>query len=107
MAASDRTAEAVQAPTPKLSDFQQLILHCLAEESRYGLGLKRALQDYYGTEVNHGRLYPNLDDLAEIGFVEKGKIDRRTNSYEITDEGQEWLDTRREWEDARWDGEQQ
>jgi len=48
-----------------LTAFQQNILAILAEEARYGLAIKRELENYYGTEVNHGRLYPNLDDLVE------------------------------------------
>ncbi|ELZ20434.1 PadR family transcriptional regulator [Natrinema limicola JCM 13563] len=35
----------------------------------YGLAIKRELEDYYGTEVNHGRLYPNLDELVDLGLV--------------------------------------
>jgi DNA-binding PadR family transcriptional regulator len=32
-------------------------------------------------------------------LVSKGQLDRRTNYYEITDEGLELLHERREWED--------
>jgi DNA-binding PadR family transcriptional regulator len=59
----------------------------LSEEPMYGLAIKRELEEYYGEEVNHGRLYPNLDDLVERGFVEKSELDKRTNQYELTDEG--------------------
>src|SRR6056297_2578344 len=70
-----------------LTAFQQNILVILAEEPMYGLAIKRHLEDYYGTEVNHGRLYPNLDDLVELGLVEKSELDKRTNQYELTDDG--------------------
>ena len=70
-----------------LTAFQQNILAILAEEARYGLAIKRELEDYYGTEVNHGRLYPNLDDLVEDDLVEKSELDKRTNEYELTDAG--------------------
>jgi DNA-binding PadR family transcriptional regulator len=64
-----------------------------------GLAVKSALDEYYGTEINHGRLYPNLDALVEKGLVEKGQIDDRTNSYSLTDRGRREIEARREWED--------
>jgi DNA-binding PadR family transcriptional regulator len=73
----------------ELTAFQQNILTILAEEPRYGLAIKRELEDYYDDEVNHGRLYPNLDDLVEMGLVEKSELDKRTNQYALTDEGYE------------------
>jgi DNA-binding PadR family transcriptional regulator len=71
----------------ELTAFQQNILTILAEEPRYGLAIKRELETYYESEVNHGRLYPNLDDLVEMGLVEKSELDKRTNQYALTDEG--------------------
>jgi DNA-binding PadR family transcriptional regulator len=71
----------------ELTAFQQNILTILAEEPRYGLAVKRELEAYYTSEVNHGRLYPNLDDLVEMGLVEKSELDKRTNQYELTDDG--------------------
>jgi DNA-binding PadR family transcriptional regulator len=73
----------------ELTAFQQNILTILAEEPRYGLAIKRELETYYESEVNHGRLYPNLDDLVEMGLVEKSELDKRTNQYALTDEGYE------------------
>jgi DNA-binding PadR family transcriptional regulator len=72
-----------------LTAFQQNILVILAEEPRYGLAIKRELEEYYGSEVNHGRLYPNLDELVEMGLVEKSELDKRTNEYGLTDAGHE------------------
>jgi DNA-binding PadR family transcriptional regulator len=72
---------------PELTAFQQNILVILTEEPMYGLAIKRELEGYYGTEVNHGRLYPNLDDLVEMGLVEKSELDKRTNQYALTDAG--------------------
>ena len=72
-----------------LTAFQKNILVVLAEEARYGLAIKRELEDYYGQEVNHGRLYPNLDDLVNKGLVEKSELDKRTNQYALTDAGLE------------------
>lgn len=80
-----------------LTAFQQNILVILAEEPMYGLAIKRQLETYYGTDVNHGRLYPNLDDLVEMGLVEKSELDKRTNQYELTDEGHAALLDQFEW----------
>jgi DNA-binding PadR family transcriptional regulator len=71
----------------ELTAFQKNILVILAEEPRYGLAIKRDLEDYYDSEVNHGRLYPNLDDLVEMGLVEKSELDKRTNQYALTEKG--------------------
>jgi len=71
----------------ELTAFQQNILVILAEEPRYGLAVKRELESYYGSEVNHGRLYPNLDDLVDQGYIEKSELDKRTNQYALTDAG--------------------
>jgi len=84
-----------------LTAFQRDVVYVLAGlDEAYGLAIKAELEEYYEGEVNHGRLYPNLDDLVDRGFVEKGQIDRRTNSYDLTDEGQRALADRREWEDS-------
>ena len=80
-----------------LTAFQQNILVILAEEPMYGLAIKRHLEDYYGTEVNHGRLYPNLDDLVEMGLVNKSELDKRTNQYELTDAGHDVVLGQVEW----------
>ncbi|WP_435099533.1 helix-turn-helix transcriptional regulator [Halarchaeum sp. P4] len=61
-------------------------------ETPYGLAIKRELEDAYGKEVNHGRLYPNLDSLVNKGLIEKGKIDDRTNEYRVTERGFALLD---------------
>jgi DNA-binding PadR family transcriptional regulator len=80
-----------------LTAFQHNILVILSEEPMYGLAIKRQLEEYYGTEVNHGRLYPNLDDLVEMGLVEKSELDKRTNQYELTDDGTEAVLQRLDW----------
>ncbi|MFB6102298.1 MAG: PadR family transcriptional regulator [Haloplanus sp.] len=80
-----------------LTAFQHNILVILAEEPMYGLAIKRQLEEYYGTEVNHGRLYPNLDNLVEMGLVEKSELDKRTNQYELTEDGHEAVLNRLEW----------
>ncbi|RLM71560.1 PadR family transcriptional regulator [Halorubrum sp. Atlit-8R] len=80
-----------------LTAFQQNILTILAEEPMYGLAIKRELEAYYGSEVNHGRLYPNLDDLVDDGLVEKSELDKRTNQYELTEAGHDVVLGQIEW----------
>ncbi|WP_101297840.1 PadR family transcriptional regulator [Halegenticoccus soli] len=84
-----------------LSGFQRDLLYVIAGfENPSGQDVKEELERYLDEEINHGRLYPNLDTLVERGYVEKGQIDRRTNSYRITDSGRQQLQDRREWEDG-------
>ena len=82
---------------PDLSKFQLRILAVLAEDARYGLAIRESLSEYYGEDVNHGRVYPNLDTLVEKGFVEKSALDRRTNEYAITHEGAQALTEEIQW----------
>lgn len=80
--------------------FQRDLLYVIAGmDSPHGLAVKEKLDDYYTGEVNHGRLYPNLDTLVERGLITKGKIDDRTNSYNITEDGEVLIIERREWEE--------
>lgn len=55
----------------------------------HGLGIKEILDEKYSSDINHGRLYPNLDQLADLGLVNKNvtAIDDRTHQYELTEEG--------------------
>ena len=63
-------------------------------EKSHGLGIQDRLNKKYDSEINHGRLYPNLDKLIERGLVEKSELDKRTNEYTLTDEGRETLNAR-------------
>ena len=82
-----------------LTGFQRDLLYCIAGlDDPYGLEIKRKLEAETGTEINHGRLYPNLDDLVEEGYLEKSSIDDRTNSYVLTEGGKQLLADRRDWE---------
>ena len=85
----------------ELSAFQENILTILAEEARYGLAIKRELENYYESEVNHGRLYPNLDDLVDMGLVKKSELDKRTNQYALTEDGYQALLDQLQWQVAR------
>ena len=65
-------------------------------EEPHGLAIKDELENYYESEINHGRLYPNLDTLVDKGLLEKGSKDRRTNFYTVTRRGRRELEYRRE-----------
>ncbi len=82
-----------------LTGFQRDLLYVIAgSDEPHGLAIKAELEAYYGKEVHHGRLYPNLDTLVDKGLVEKGKQDRRTNYYAVTRRGQREIEARTEWE---------
>ncbi|WP_196808387.1 MULTISPECIES: PadR family transcriptional regulator [unclassified Natrinema] len=87
-----------------MTKFQTRILEILAEDSRYGLAIKSELEDYYGVDVNHGRLYPNLDELCDLELVEKSKLDKRTNNYAITETARAFLEDDLGWQDERVNG---
>lgn len=71
-----------------LTAFQRDMLRLLAKTGpTYGLGLKRELEEWLNEPVNHGRLYPNLDQLVDDGYIEKSERDKRTNEYALTDRG--------------------
>ncbi len=82
-----------------LTGFQRDLLYAIAgEDEPHGLAIKSNLEEYYETEIHHGRLYPNLDTLVDKGLVEKGRRDRRTNFYTLTSRGRRELEARDEWE---------
>jgi PadR family transcriptional regulator PadR len=82
-----------------LTGFQRDLLYVIdGLDDPHGLAIKASLENYYETEIHHGRLYPNLDELVEKGLVEKGKKDQRTNIYTLTRRGRREIEARREWE---------
>ena len=62
----------------------------------HGLAIKDYLSEWYG-EVRHGRMYPNLDTLVDMGMVQKGAKDRRTNEYTLTRRGERELAAHVAW----------
>ncbi len=82
-----------------LTGFQRDLLYVIAgRDEPHGLAVKNELENYYENDINHGRLYPNLDSLVEKGLVEKGKKDDRTNTYTLTHRGHREIQARQEWE---------
>ncbi|MDL0129237.1 PadR family transcriptional regulator [Halobacterium salinarum] len=82
-----------------LTGFQRDLLYVIAGlDEPHGLAIKDELEEYYESEIHHGRLYPNLDTLVDKGLVEKGEVDQRTNSYTLTRRGRREIAARRNWE---------
>ena len=87
----------------ELTGFQRDLLYVIAGTERpSGQEIKEIISRDVG-EVNHGRLYPNLDALVEQGYVNKGQHDRRTNFYEISESGKTAIRDRRDWENQHVD----
>ena len=81
-----------------LTAFQRDILRLLdREDHRKGTAIRAGLEAYYDVEVNHGRLYPNLDQLVEKGLVEKSERDKRTNEYALTERARKALAAHDRW----------
>jgi len=88
-----------------LTAFQRDILRLLdREDHRKGTAIRSGLEAYYGVDVNHGRLYPNLDQLVEKGLIEKSERNRRTNDYALTDAAREALADHDAWIDGNGEG---
>lgn len=82
----------------ELTGFQRDLLYVIAGSERpSGQTIRREMEQHVDN-VNHGRLYPNLDALVEHALVEKGSQDQRTNFYELTEKGEELIEDRRRWE---------
>ena len=62
-------------PLFRLTGFQRDLLCVIAGlDQPSGQAIKERIEDEIETEVNHGRLYPNLDTLVENELVVKGKL---------------------------------
>lgn len=84
--------------TQEFTGFQRDALFVIAElGDPKGLEVKSKLEDIYDQDVNHGRLYPNLDELNDAGLVEVGSKDKRTNEYTLSEEGEEMLEDYVAW----------
>jgi len=79
--------------------FQRDLLYVIAGANQpSGQDVKEEIEQYYSHEINHGRLYPNLDTVVNKDLSRKGQLDRRTNYYAITKDGEEAIEDRRAWE---------
>jgi len=76
----------------KLSRFQiELLAIANTMDEPSGQDIRREYDGLTGSDTNHGRLYPNLKELVELGCVDKGKHDKRTNYYACSDKGRDVL----------------
>jgi PadR family transcriptional regulator PadR len=82
-----------------LTGFQRDLLAILvsrtdADAETPGQRIKDDLEVRGYRDINHGRLYPNLDELAERGLIEKERAayDNRTNSYRPSERGRELIE---------------
>ncbi|WP_226042866.1 helix-turn-helix transcriptional regulator [Natrinema sp. DC36] len=83
-----------------LTGFQRDLLYVIAgADQPSGQDVKEEVEQYYNADINHGRLYPNLDTLVNKELVEKGQLDRRTNYYAIADKGEETIEDRQKWKE--------
>ncbi|WP_338730061.1 helix-turn-helix transcriptional regulator [Haladaptatus sp. DJG-WS-42] len=83
-----------------LTGFQRDLLTVIAGHAKpSGQDIKSDLEAHLG-DINHGRLYPNLDTLVELELVEKGAIDRRTNYYELSETGRNALVEYADWREG-------
>lgn len=87
-----------------LTAFQRDLLRVIGsmEDEPKGLEVKSQIESYYGEEINHGRLYPNLDSLVQEGLIEKGEVDGRTNKYILTRNGMQKIRVRDEWNEEHY-----
>ena len=82
-----------------LTGFQRDLLYVIAGlDNPHGLAVRDELEDYYEAEIQHGRLYPNLDTLANKGLVEKRQKDSQSNEYSLTSRGTREIEARTGWE---------
>jgi len=88
-----------------LTGFQRDLLYVIAgADQPSGQDVKSEVETYYNSEINHGRLYPNLDTLVNKDPRREGELDRRTNYYEISDRGRQTIEQQPEWEQQYIDG---
>jgi len=87
-------------PLKRLSGYQRDLLVAVDQSpDDAGAGIREYLESEYGETVTHSQFYPNLDELAERGLIEKSEraIDDRTNSYTTTARGRTALRKHAAW----------
>jgi DNA-binding PadR family transcriptional regulator len=84
-----------------LTGFQRDVLVTIGRlnesgESPIGLDIKEILEMDYGG-INHGRLYPNLNELVGAGLVEKRERNGRSYYYSLAPRGKSGLESYANW----------
>ena len=79
--------------------FQRDLLWALSHDDTHnGRSLKTELDDYYGEELDHGRLTQSLDALVDGDLIAKRTRDGRTTEYRLTEHGRRALSARQAWQ---------
>ena len=79
--------------------FQRDLLWALSHDNTHNeRSLKTELDDYYGEDLDHGRLAQTLDALVEDDFVAKRTHHKRTTEYRLTEHGRRALSARQAWQ---------
>ena len=96
------SAMMIEADTyANLSAFQRDILWILADKGGLkGVAISDELESYYGEQVTHGQIYPNLDQLVDAGLIKKIPRNRRTNEYQLTEDAHQVLSARQSWQEV-------
>ncbi|WP_226005636.1 helix-turn-helix transcriptional regulator [Natrinema salinisoli] len=100
---TERRTHEITDPRPltNLTGFkrdQLFVIRMLADRNPHGLVIKDKLDCYYDEEITQGRLYQNLAELVDEGYVEKLPVDGRTNAYRPSERANERLEEHYEWE---------
>ena len=71
-----------------LTGFERdLLVEIYQMEQPSGQAIRDRMEAEHGEDVTTTRLYSNLDDLVDYGLIDKGEQNRRTNYYEVTNDG--------------------
>ena len=84
------------------SSKRDLLVEIYQMDQPSGQDIRGRMKAEHDEDVDHGRLYPNLNDLVDVGLLDKGEKDLRSNYYQITNDGQRLVeDTIRYFESIR------
>jgi len=83
-----------------LTGFQRdILVEIYQMDQPSGQAIRGRIEAEHGEDVTNTRLYSNLNDLVDYGLIDKGEQNRRTNYYEVTNDGQRLVeDTARYFE---------
>jgi DNA-binding PadR family transcriptional regulator len=75
-------------------DLRYLLLHLIAEKSRHGYDLIKAIEDQFGGmySPSPGVIYPTLSLLEELGHIRPEDGDGTKKAYAVTPEGRAFLE---------------
>ena len=69
------------------SSKRDLLVEIYQMDQPSGQDIRHRMKAEHNEDVDHGRLYPNLDDLVDYGLIYKGEQNLRSNCYQITNDG--------------------